>query len=94
MPTHPLDPGFDLFPVSDYYKPHIRDAVTISRQGSWWSAALLIEDPKNAKLFCAVYRWQKVGGVWKQRGKLMIRKRVDLDKCISVLAGWGERLQE
>ena len=39
------------FPISDYYKDHIVDAITIKRSGSWWSAVLLIDDPKSKKRF-------------------------------------------
>ena len=89
---HMPDPGFGLFPISDYYKPHIEDAMTITRAGNWWSAALLIRDPRSNEPFIALYRWQKVGDVWKNRGRFFIRKTSDLQSVVSVMSGWAEQL--
>ena len=47
------------FPISEYYRKNILDAETISRGGNWWTAVLLILDPKTKKPFVSFYRWQK-----------------------------------
>ena len=39
--------GAELFPIGDYYRNNLLDAVTITRGGRWWSAVLLINDPKK-----------------------------------------------
>ena len=46
------------FPVSEYYREHIREGISISRASKWWSAALLIEDPKTGKPFVSIYLWE------------------------------------
>ncbi len=61
------------FPISEYYRPYIIDAVTISRTGLWWTAVLLIEDPKTKKPFIALYRWQRVRDSWKTRKRFTLR---------------------
>ena len=67
------------FPVAHYLKTQIRDAVTLSRTGSWWSAALLIEDPRSRKQYVAMYRWHLRGGAWKRVSKFTCRTRRDVD---------------
>ena len=74
MPVH--EGGlFDDFPIDDYYKPNIRDARTLMRQGQWWRAAVLISDPKTEKTFLQLYLWQKKDGQWKRKSSYAIRKR-------------------
>ena len=41
--------GSELFPISDYYKNCIEDAITLRRTKSSWTAILLIRDPKKEK---------------------------------------------
>ena len=60
------------FPVSEFYKNHILDAATISRAGNWWSAILLIADPKNSKPFLSFYQWQKTNDGWKKEVALKL----------------------
>lgn len=58
--------GFGInFPVSDYFKGHIIDARTIQNNGKWWTAVLVIEDPKTGKRFIKMYKWESKEGVWK-----------------------------
>ena len=73
------------FPVAPYLQGQIRDALTLTRTGGWWSAALLIEDPQSRKRYVAVYRWQLRGGAWKRVSKFICRTKADADKIRSFL---------
>lgn len=72
----------DGFPVSDYYKGRVKEARTISRIGPWWSAILLIEDPKTEKPFLVFYRWQKRKGSWKVTKSFSVRSKKDALKVV------------
>ena len=61
------------FPLSDYYKDHVIEGITINRGGSWWTAVLLIEDPKTKEKFFGLYRWQLTEGEWKVRKSFPIK---------------------
>jgi hypothetical protein len=73
------------FPVSDYYKEHIIDAETISRAGGWWTAVLLIRDPKTEKPFLGVYRWQLDGDTWKTRKSISFKNKKQADAVIEAM---------
>jgi hypothetical protein len=73
------------FPVSDYYSEHILEGITLSNKGGWWSAVLLIRDPKTKKPFLALYRWEQKDGVWKNRKSFVIRDQSGVAKVISAL---------
>ncbi len=73
------------FPVSDYYKDQIIDAETISRSGSWWTAVLLIKDPKTKKPFLGIYRWQRDGDVWKTRKSIAFKNKKLVDAVLNSL---------
>jgi hypothetical protein len=77
------------FPLGDYYRHNVLDAETISRSARWWTAALLIRDPRSGKTFVGVYKWQLESGTWKQRNKILIRSRADAEKIRSVLDRLG-----
>jgi|TARA_B100001964_G_scaffold72998_1_gene82730 hypothetical protein len=81
------------FPISDFYKEHILDAVTISRSGNWWSAILLIADPKNSKPFLSFYQWQKTNDGWKKRSSFKIRHRKDVDRILDAIKKFSESLE-
>ena len=80
------------FPISEYYKSHILDGRTINRSGVWWSAILLIKDPKTEKPFLAFYRWQKKEGDWKVRKSFNCRKRDDAVKIIEIVNEFSANL--
>ena len=80
------------FPVSDYYRDHIRDGLTLSRGGGWWTAAVLIEDPRSGRLFISCYTWQKLDDQWKTRKSFAIRSRNALDKLIEAATNFREKL--
>jgi len=83
------------FPISDYLnKENIIDAITIKRSGTWWSAVLLIKDPKDGHPFIALYKWQMTGKVWKVRNSYKIRQSQDLKKLIEILTQFGSSLSE
>jgi hypothetical protein len=73
------------FPVSDYYSVHVLEGITLSNKGGWWSAVLLIRDPKTKKPFLALYRWEQKDGVWKNRKSFVIRDQSGVAKVISAL---------
>ena len=73
------------FPVAPYLRDQIRDALTLTRTGRWWSAALLIEDPQSRKRYVAVYRWHLRGGAWKRVSKFICRTKADADKMRSFI---------
>ena len=80
------------FPVSEYYRGQIQDAITISRTGTWWTAVLLILDPKTKLKFVGVYKWQKTSNGWKVRNKLNVRSANDSVKLSRALADMGRLL--
>jgi hypothetical protein len=80
------------FPISEYYRPHIIDAVTIVRNGPWWSAVLLIADPKTKKPFIALYRWQRVAGNWKTRKRFTLRTLAETTTTVDAILGFARNL--
>jgi hypothetical protein len=102
-PTSPLEPpcqepkpsipNFGLnYPVADYYRDRIQDGVTLSRGGQWWSAALLIEDPRTEETFVGLYLWEMVGGVWKKRKSFVIRSRKSSQALRDALVSFEQHL--
>jgi hypothetical protein len=81
-----------LFPVSEYYAEHVVDGTTLSRNGSWWSALLLIRDPRTQVPFLNMYRWEQVDGTWKNRKSYVIRDQQAVDKIIAALNEFRARL--
>jgi len=71
------------FPISDYYRDNIVDGFTLSRVGSWWSAILIIKDPKTEKNILNVYQWQLTENGWKVRKTFSFKKRKDLDAFVA-----------
>ena len=86
------DSLYDDFPVTDYYQGRINDAITIRRGGNWWSAALLINEPKSEKNIIMFYKWQKVGEDWKLRSKFKISDKAGADKFIDAIKQFSEKL--
>ena len=80
------------FPVTDYYKDHIKDAITIKRGGNWWTAALLINEPKSEKNIIMFYKWQLLDSKWKLRSKFKISDKVGADKFIDAIKQFSEKL--
>lgn len=81
-----------LFPVAEYYADHVLDGVTLSRKGGWWSALLLIRDPRTHEPFLNLYRWEQVDGTWKNRKSFVIRDQKAVDTIISALNQFKGRL--
>ena len=82
------------FPVAEYYRSQIEDAVTINRAAGWWLAALLIRDPKTEKRFVGLYKWQMKKGTWKLHQKLHINNNRDASKLADTLVGFGKLLKQ
>ena len=68
--------GFEDYPISDYYKPHIIDAQTINENERWWTAVVKIKMPNAAKPMVIVYLWQKRGEDWKVSSKFKLRPKL------------------
>lgn len=81
------------FPVSDYYKDHILDAVTLSRTGTWWSAILLIQDPRPGNPFISFYKWQSTDLGWKRRQNFICRRTANAEEILKVVREFLDRLQ-
>ena len=80
------------YPVSEYYRNAIVDGVTITRSGGWWTAVLLLEDPKSTKPFVNLYSWQQVEGVWKNRKSFKIRSTKSLRDIVDALKSFESKL--
>lgn len=70
------------FPVSDYYKSRIVDGTTITRKGNWWTAVLLLRDPKKENLFVKIYTWENRGGEWKVAQSFKLGNQLNATKII------------
>jgi hypothetical protein len=82
----------EQFPITDYYKGKILDGVTLSKSGAWWTAILLIEDPRSQLPFINLYRWQHTEAGWKVRGRFKISTKEDATNIVDVLSEFLERL--
>jgi hypothetical protein len=76
---------YDDFPISEYYKGNVKGATTIKRGGNWWSAVLLIEEPKSEKNIIMFYKWQKTEDGWKVRQRFKINSKLELEKINETL---------
>lgn len=82
------------FPVNEYYRDHILDAETISRGGRWWTAVLLIRDPKTEQPFIALYRWESTKSGWKTRKKFFFRRIEQVKSIMHVVEKFSNKLSE
>jgi hypothetical protein len=80
------------FPVSDHFRDRIVDAITIKNTGTWWSAVLLIIDPRTEKPFLKLYKWQKKDNVWKERQSIKINNKNDCTQFIDAISNLSEKL--
>lgn len=74
------------FPLSDYYKEHVLDAITIKRSAKWWTALLVIEDPRTQTPFIAIYRWELRAGQWKKRSSIPWKTKESLEQFKDALS--------
>jgi hypothetical protein len=81
------------FPVSDYYRDQVLDAETISRAGGWWTAVLLIRDPRTEKPFLSVYRWQLDGDTWKTRKSFAFKSKKQIQKVLASLQKISDQVE-
>jgi hypothetical protein len=84
--------GAELFPISEYYRDNILDACTITRGGKWWTAMLLINDPKKKAPMISLYKWNKVGENWKIRKSYHIHTQKEVDEIIKELTSFKKYL--
>lgn len=79
--------GFGVdFPVSDYYKDKIVDARTLNNNGKWWTAVLVLSDPKTGKRFAKLYKWKNNKGGWKVRSSISLSNRKFIQDAINALS--------
>ena len=71
------------FPISEYYRDNIVDGFTLSRVAGWWSAILIIKDPKTEKHILNVYQWQLTEGGWKVRKNFSFKKQKDFEAFVA-----------
>ena len=81
------------FPIAEYYRANILDARTLSNRAGWWTAVLLIEDPRTKKPFVSVYRWQHTDNGWKVRNRLHIRRKSDAQLLVESIEAFATRLE-
>ena len=84
--------GSTEFPVSAYYHSHVIDGQTIARGGGWWSAVLLIRDPRDQSLFIGLYRWQETAHGWKTRGSFKLRTDNQIQRALVILHQFLRRM--
>jgi hypothetical protein len=78
--------SFDKYPISEYYKPHVIEASTISRTEKWWIAIVKIKMPKARKPFVTIYKWQHRGERgWKVSSKFKFRSNDESKEIIMKL---------
>ena len=82
------------YPVAEIYKNNIVDGETVSRRGNWWTAVLLIRNPKTGKLFTKLYMWELRDGVWKTAQSFKIGKLVKLKHITLILQKFSAKQQE
>ena len=80
------------FPMSEYYRENILDARTLTNRGGWWSAVLLIKDPRTKKPFVSINRWQHTKNSWKLRSRIHIRSKKDLSLLLETLNEYVEKI--
>jgi len=73
------------FPISEYFKNSVITGETISKGGSWWTAALLIKDPKNEQKYIALYRWQLTDQGWKLRKQFPFKDKLKFQVILKAL---------
>lgn len=81
------------FPLSAYYRPHLISGETLSKVGGWWSAVLLIRDPRSDKPFIGLYRWQKSESVWKVRKRFSFKTAKELHAALNVIGRLSDKLK-
>jgi hypothetical protein len=82
------------YPLAEYYRDHVRDGVTISRGGGWWTAVLLIKDPRSDSHFIAFYRWKLSNGEWRKNKSFSIRTLAATDLASEALETFKSFLPE
>ena len=83
-----------IYPVSEYYEKGIMDAHTISKAGSWWTALVLIEDPRSKSPFISLYRWQKTANGWKVRKQFKFKSKTECKKILQSICEMAEELPD
>jgi hypothetical protein len=84
----------EIFPVSDYYKGKIMDAQTITKGGGWWTALVLIEEPRSGSPFISLYRWQHTENGWKVRKQFKFKSKTECKKIFQVIAEMAEEIPD
>ncbi len=94
----PADPLPDVpveynFPLSAYYKGLVLGAETLTNTGVWWTAILLIRDPKTQKPFIGLYRWQKTKEGWKTRKRFTFKRADEVKRAVEMIQRLAVKLE-
>lgn len=81
------------FPVDSFYKDCIIDAETLSNRNGWWTAVLLLNDPKTNKKIIALYKWQQVNGEWKKRSSWKIKNNKEFSSIFAIIQRFIKQLE-
>jgi hypothetical protein len=82
------------FPLDPFYKGCILDAETISNRNGWWTAVLLIKEPRSNEKFVALYKWQQVQGSWKKRSSWKFKSNQDFLTTFSIVQKYVQSLDK
>lgn len=81
------------FPITEYFKGHILDGQTLTAAGAWWTAILLLEDPKSKKPFIGLYRWQKTAAGWKTRKRFSFKRATEVKQVLLIMQRFAAKLE-
>ena len=73
------------FPVIGRLEEHVVAGRTLRNSNGWWTAILVVKDPKTAKNELIFYRWDKKGDRWRERKTFPIHDRQGIESAIDVL---------
>lgn len=81
------------FPISEFYKGQVIGAETLTNTGVWWTAILLIKDPKTQKPFIGMYRWQKTKEGWKCRKRFTFKRLDEVKRAVEIIQRLARKLE-
>ena len=80
------------FPVTGVLQSHVVTGRTLRKSNGWWTAILLVNDPKTSRSQLIFYRWDWKGDRWRERKSFPIHDRQCVDLAINVLTELKARL--
>ena len=73
------------FPVTGVLKSHVVTGRTLRKSNGWWTAILLVNDPKTSRSQLIFYRCDWKGDRWRERKTFPIHDRQGIETAIDVL---------